>query len=146
MVSKDLFTHISELSDIVISLGTMFNLLVCRTTLNLLICFSNTSVSAPWDFEYSFKTCPALVGGTLMPLVYWMVLIDNDIQHQLLKVPIQYIGNRQPLLSLWCIVDPLLCFIDDFGAFHCSLPCKLYVLSQVKAYIIFLLRIFNSLY
>ena len=22
-------------------------------------------VSTPWDFEYSFKTCPALVGGTL---------------------------------------------------------------------------------
>ena len=74
-----------------------------------------------------------------LPLVCWMVLLDSDIQQQLLKVPIQCCENLQPLLSLWCIVDPLLCFIDDIEAFHCSLPCKWYALSQVKAYIIFLI-------
>ena len=78
-----------------------------------------------------------------LPLVCWMVLLDSDIQQQLLKVPIQCCENIQPLLLLFCIVDPFLCFIDDIEAFHCSLPCKWYVLSQVKAYIIFFKRIFT---
>ena len=78
-----------------------------------------------------------------LPLVCWMVLLDSDIQQQLLKVPIQCCENMQPLLLLWCIVDPFLCFIDDIEVFHCSLPCKWYALNQVKAFIIFLKRIFT---
>ena len=79
-----------------------------------------------------------------LPLVCWMVLLDSDIQQQLLKVPIQCCENIQPLLLLWCIGDPFLCFIDDIEAFHCSLPCKWYALSWVKAYIIFFFFFFEE--
>ena len=45
----------------------------------LLFFWSNVSVLTLWDFRYSFKTCPALGGGTLAPfLLIWYSLAFSD--------------------------------------------------------------------
>ena len=58
---------------------TIFNLLVFMIAKYLLFFWSNVLVLTPQDFRYSFKTCPALGGGTLAPfLLIWYSLAFSD--------------------------------------------------------------------
>ena len=108
----------------------------------------------PQDFRYSFKTCPALGGGTLAPfLLIWYSLAFSDQFTVLQSFTSSISCSRFPstvlgTCDLFCRLGAffaLLLASSMVSTFYHSLPfpgCKRFSLSQVKVDIIIFSRNF----